>query len=429
MKILHVSPMYAPALGGSEHHLKAISEGLASRGHTVSIFAANVATSWDLWQSRCGKLPEFEVINGVNVVRFHPEGGLLGRAFNQWVQLKGGWRSVSYLFSPEATDLLVQGPQTLAMIPQIIRFKADVVASMNWYWPPAYHTYLAKRLKRFTLVGIPLFHTAQSWCERPIYRRMLASCDAVVVNTSHEGQFALERGAARVKVAGVGIDPKAFEQRNGNEIRERYSLGRFPVVGFVGRQIKKKGAFKLIEAMRQVWRWNKEVRLVLAGPRPSHETDIAALIENLSESQKKRIVQIGTFDEKHKAGLFDAFDVFALPSTEESFGIAYLEAWACAKPVIGARIGSTQCVIDDGVDGLLVDPGDPGDIARALITLLSNRDTRDRMGRSGYAKTMAQHTWDKVTDRVERVYLDLVAAKTRSCPSLAGAKRLSSWIQ
>ena len=70
-------------------------------------------------------------------------------------------------------------------------------------------------------------------------------------------------------------------------------------------------------------------------------------------------------------------------------GLSYLEAWMCQKPVIDARIGSTQCVIEDGVDGLLVDPKNPEDIGRAIIELLSDKNKRERMGRNGQVKTRA----------------------------------------
>jgi glycosyltransferase involved in cell wall biosynthesis len=412
MKVLHISPTYFPAVGGAEVHLQAISEALARRGHEVTVLTTNVRSHWDLWAGRSGNLPEKEIIGGVEVHRFSPESSSLGRALEKWVQLKGGWRSASWAIGTEALEMLLQGPAAFSLIPAVLNSRADIVAAMNWYWRPAYLTYLARKLKRFTLVGIPLFHTAQAWCERPIYQKMVAACDAIVVNTSYEGQFAQQRGAKRVEVAGVGLDPQAFARCSGQEIRARYGLGRFPVIGFVGRQDRKKGVFRLIEAMRSVWKWNKEVRLVLAGSRSPDDKDLDGLIANLAESQKARIINIGTFNEKDKGSLFEAFDVFALPSTEESFGIAYLEAWACGKAVIGARIGPTQCVIDEGVDGLMVDPHDPEDLAQALIRLLADRDRRDRMGRSGRAKTMEHYTWDKVIDRIERLYLDL--ATTRS---------------
>jgi glycosyltransferase involved in cell wall biosynthesis len=229
-----------------------------------------------------------------------------------------------------------------------------------------------------------------------------------------------------VEVAGVGLDPQAFGKRSGQEMRARYGLERFPVIGFVARQTAAKGVLTLLEAMRHVWQWNSEIRLVLAGPRSSHEKDTARLIETFSQSQKERIINIGTFDEKDKGSLFEAFDVFALPSMEESFGIAYLEAWACDKPVIGARIGSTRCVIDEGIDGLLVDPHDPEDLAQALIRLLADGDLRDRMGRSGHAKAMEHYTWEKVTDRIERLYLELTTTRSEERSVSGRSRRLSS---
>jgi glycosyltransferase involved in cell wall biosynthesis len=241
---------------------------------------------------------------------------------------------------------------------------------------------------------------------------MLAACDAVIVNTSHEGDFVREHTVARIEVAGVGVDAKSFERRSGNEIRARYRLGSYPVVGFVGRQTPGKGAPKLLQSMRTVWKWNDEVRLVLAGPQSPTEKDREAMTAALTQFEKERIIRVDDFPEADKASIFESFDVFVLPSKAESFGIAYLEAWLCRKPVIGARVGSTQCVIDEGTNGLLVDPDDPLDIARAIIDLLSDADKREKMGNSGYAKTIAEFTWEKVTNKIERLYLDLLAVKS-----------------
>ncbi|HEV8355633.1 MAG TPA: glycosyltransferase family 4 protein, partial [Gemmatimonadales bacterium] len=88
-----------------------------------------------------------------------------------------------------------------------------------------------------------------------------------------------------------------------------------------------------------------------------------------------------------------------------------LEAWLCRKPVIGARIGSTQCVIDEGRDGLLADPESAEDIARAIVSLLSNGELRASMAEAGRAKTVARHTWDHVTDRMESLYQRVVGAR------------------
>ena len=84
----------------------------------------------------------------------------------------------------------------------------------------------------------------------------------------------------------------------------------------------------------------------------------------------------------------------------------------CRKPVIGARIGSTACVIDDGTNGVLVLPHDSRDISCAVIGLLADPDSRSRMGQRGYEKTIKQFTWDKICDGMEELLLELIREKS-----------------
>ena len=412
MNILHVAPMYYPALGGAELHLKEVSQGLAARGHDVTVLTANVTRGADLCASRAGGLPSEEMIEGVRVVRLPPEGGWLGALFERWRTLKGGYRTLQLMFSPDECAMLLQGPRTFNVIPYLFRSHADIVMSMGWYWPPAFHVSLAHRLKPFALVGMPLFHLASDWCARSMYDSMLAQCDAVVTNTSFEADYVRAHGAKQAIVAGVGIHPAAFANPQGHSIRKRYGLSSHPVVGFVGRQAANKGADKVVAAMKTVWAWNQQARVVLAGPRvPGKWED--ELLPSLTSEQRSRIIRIDEFEDKEKASIFAAFDVFVLPSIEESFGIAYLEAWMCGKPVIGSRIGSTACVINDREDGILADPHDPRDVGAKIIELLSDPDRRMRMGAQGRAKTLAHYTWDQVTTTVETVYRDALVRRGR----------------
>ena len=117
------------------------------------------------------------------------------------------------------------------------------------------------------------------------------------------------------------------------------------------------------------------------------------------------------FAEGDKASIFDACDVFALPSIAESFGIVYLEAWLCEKPVIGARIGAVQCVIEDGQDGFLVDPHGTGELSEAILRLIGDPELCRRFGRRGREKTLASFTWSKVTDAVEAIYAESLAGQ------------------
>ena len=115
---------------------------------------------------------------------------------------------------------------------------------------------------------------------------MLPGCAAIIVNTSHEGRFAQERGAKQVAVAGIGIDPHAFKAPNENKIRERHGLGSHWVVGYVGRRDPEKGLYEVIKAMHHVWTWNKDVRLLPAGPRfPSSRDMDHGRVFGVSERQ------------------------------------------------------------------------------------------------------------------------------------------------
>ncbi len=409
MRIVHISPTYAPVLGGGELHAKELSEGLAARGHDVTVLTGNVRNFWDLAHGVHGELPETEIVNGVRIVRLDPKGSTVGKWLQSLLDLPGGWRSFKMVFGQDGLEMLAAHPLTVQLIPYLLRSRADVIMAMSWYWPPAYHAYLARMLKRFVFVGIPLFHTVESWCQRSVYDRMLASCSAVIANTQHEAEFISARGARRVEVAGVGVHLSSFTSADGAEIRARYGIGDKPVVGFVGRPQASKGIVQLAEAMKIVWRWNPDVRFVCAGHRSAEYKDVQVetVLEDLTLIEPERFIRIGQFEDKEKASLYDAFDIFVLPSTEESFGLAYLEAWACRKPVIGASIGSTRCVIADNIDGLLVDPVDPKDIATKIIELLSDRAKRERMGSKGYAKALARYSWPKVVDRVETLYREL----------------------
>ncbi|HKU51786.1 MAG TPA: glycosyltransferase family 4 protein, partial [Nitrospira sp.] len=346
--------------------------------------------------------------NGVKIVRLQPDGGLLGKLIQWCWNMRGGCRGFNRLLSPSGVDLFLQGPRTFGVIPYLLRSNADVVGAMNWYWPLAHYSYLARRLKPYRLVGIPLFHTAEDWCEHDIYRRMLRSCDAVVTNTEYEAHFCRRHNARNVHAVGVGIHPEDFEKRDGHAVREACHIGTHPVVGFVGRPMANKGITTVIEGMKQVWKTNSEVRLLIAGPKPPSWSPEERQLQEFLTLEKSRVIRICDFTDSDKASIFDALDVFVLPSVGESFGISYLEAWMCGKPVIGADIGPTRDVIHDGVDGVLVKPNDPTALAKNIIALLADPLRREQMGQSGHKKTLARFTWDRIIDKMEHIYREVV---------------------
>lgn len=80
----------------------------------------------------------------------------------------------------------------------------------------------------------------------------------------------------------------------------------------------------------------------------------------------------------------------------------------CGKPVIGADIAATRCLVDHGVDGWLVAPFDPADLAARILSLLADPETRATFGRRGRAKVLSGYTWERITDIWEATYRTVV---------------------
>jgi N-acetyl-alpha-D-glucosaminyl L-malate synthase BshA len=106
-----------------------------------------------------------------------------------------------------------------------------------------------------------------------------------------------------------------------------------------------------------------------------------------------------------------AADVLLLPSAQESFGLAALEAMACEVPVVASRVGGVPEVVTDGETGFLSDVGDTDKMADDAARLLSNKELRTEMGKSARESALGRYSTDKIIPRYIEFY-DRVLRKT-----------------
>jgi N-acetyl-alpha-D-glucosaminyl L-malate synthase BshA len=102
--------------------------------------------------------------------------------------------------------------------------------------------------------------------------------------------------------------------------------------------------------------------------------------------------------------LLSISDVFLLPSSQESFGLAALEAMACQVPVVASRVGGLPEVIEDGVSGFLHDPEALDDMAASAVELLSNQALHDRIGQAACRRVREQFCVERVVPMYEQCY-------------------------
>jgi glycosyltransferase involved in cell wall biosynthesis len=175
---------------------------------------------------------------------------------------------------------------------------------------------------------------------------------------------------------------------------------------FLGRKSKYKGLELVVEAFQALKTEFPDLFLVAAGP----ETEDSRRLW----SQRANVPDLYVLDkvtDAEKLHLLQACDLLVLPSVGEAFGIVYLETWLLGKPVIGADITAVRNVVTHGIDGLLAEPGSSTAVQTHIRTLLQNPALRQEMGQRGQEKVLTRYTISQMTDRLEAVYAQTLAAQ------------------
>ena len=404
MKILHVVQGYAPALGGTEWLIQRVSEELVRQfGDEVTVFTTNTYSAEAFYSPRLPRLPVgWSELNGVRICRF-PVRSRLSQAL-RWPQ------ALAYrlrLPGNERWRALSGGPIIPGLAQAIAAQPADVVAASSF---PLLHMFAALEGGRQSGRPVVLhggLHPDDPWgFDRPMIYQAIRQASAYIANTQYEADYVIARGAdpARVTAIGVGVDVARYTELTPTEAKAKLGLGDAPVVGFIGQQGRHKGLDTLLRAMRQVWQVVPEAQLVIAGARTLFSDFVDRDLAGWPEAQRRKVKLFYNFKESEKATLFRALDVFAYPSGYESFGIAYLEAWACGLPVIGCQRGAIPWVISSGRDGLLVQFQHDQQLADAIVLLLTNPAWGRLLGQVGYNKVIKHYNWPDIARRFREVY-------------------------
>ncbi|UCC80110.1 MAG: glycosyltransferase [Candidatus Zixiibacteriota bacterium] len=149
-----------------------------------------------------------------------------------------------------------------------------------------------------------------------------------------------------------------------------------------------------------------DVTLKIAG-----RGDSESLYKNLARELKvdNSVEFLGPVDHSELPALFFTFDIFAMPSIEESFGVAAIEASATGLPVVASRIGGLPEVVEDGVTGFLVERRNVDELTGRLEKLITDPQLRFSMGKAGRKFVEEKYRWNDNLKAMKKLYEKILA--------------------
>jgi glycosyltransferase involved in cell wall biosynthesis len=210
----------------------------------------------------------------------------------------------------------------------------------------------------------------------------------------------------KIRVIHNAVDLARFDPAGVDRKKVRKDLGFAEddiVIATAGKLHAGKGVFDLLRAAENIAKRYPALRLLYVGDGPER----AALQEEAAGlSMHGRIVFAGLRNDMER--MYAAMDLFVLPSTcREAFGMVIIEAMAMGRPVVATATGGIPEVVRDGINGILVEPGDPAGLADAVSRLLDDDALSRRLAAEGRATVERQYSENAIGAAFERMMKEM----------------------
>jgi glycosyltransferase involved in cell wall biosynthesis len=405
LKVAQLSPYYAPVIGGVEVVCQYISEALAARGHEVHVFTAN--------RSHKGsprlELPPDEVINGVNVHRY--------RSY-----VNAGHYGVFPGF-----------------ISSLARGGFDVIHAHGYRQPQSeIGSRVGARLQIPTVLHVHGGFYTRSRTNRFLYslvdhaaRRQKANVfDHFIALSEGDRQHlvALDVPRSSISIIRNAAESQAFEAVGSTGFRERHGLVGKRVILYLSILHHFKRPEKLVRILPRLIEKDPDIFLLFVGPDAGELEKIQTLGEALGVTEYVKWLGPLQGQEKHEA--FECCEFLALPSDEDPYPLALLEAMAHQKPVLTTSVVGQASVIGAHQAGIIVAPGDLDGIMDGAAKFLTDERYRRAIGANARRLAETMFSVEAVVDEIESLYAGLVQRKragVASAPPPAPTAPASVW--
>ena len=294
---------------------------------------------------------------------------------------------------------------------QLLAHRAAIVhvntaLNLRAYWRDLVYMLVARLCRARVLYQVHGGPAPEAFCRgrrlaAAFVRATLGLADVIVVLSSADREAFRRFGVA----APVLALPNAVDCSSYEALAHPHAATARPLrVLYLGRLVREKGLYELIEGLRLARAQGAAAELILAGEGP----EAAALV---AAGGLEPVAFVGPVRGADKLALLRWADVLALPSYSEGLPYALLEGMAAGVPAIATRVGAIPEVVADGVNGVLLEPRSPQAIAAAIHTLGRDRDALARMGEASRATILARYSIGGLAAQLRALYASLDARR------------------
>jgi len=292
--------------------------------------------------------------------------------------------------------------RTLRQAKKVIRREKIEQILISHVLPMGYIALLLKLPFIVSLHGYDVLAAQKTAWKKYWLMKILTKSKAIIVNSNFTKQEVLKLGISESKITIVypcpNIKPEDLNPQERQALKTELELHGKKVLLSVGRLVKRKGFDKVIEALPEVIKQVPNLEYLIVG-NGNYKDELEKLALKLKVLDQVTICE--DIPDSNLPNYYDLADVFIMPARQigqsdvEGFGIVYLEANSFGKPVIAGKSGGASEAVIDGQTGILVDPENVSDIAKAIVHLMNNQEYALKLGSQGKDRIQNEFQWEK----------------------------------
>ena len=374
-----VTPYYYPVVGGTETVIEDLSVKLMEMGIAADVMTFDMSKRWNV-----STREKTETINGVKVIKVAAWNFLPGSLNIDKILTRFGMINLVPLRFTEKFRSY-----------DIIHFHNDADLSFPFF------SLLTKKPKIFHSHVLSI--TYKFYIQNPVTKLILRHlADLYLAPSRYSLDLLTKLGvrASKVRLLPNGIDIDSFRPGKGNKVKN--------MLLFVGRIDPCKGVHILLRSLDYL---KSPVHLIIIGPMSSddaYDAEILKLISEINGKKVHKVTYMGSQDRKEIVRWYQQASIFVLPSLQESFGVAAMEALSCETPVIASKVGGLPEIIQNVDNRVLVQPNNAVELAEHVQFLLDNEDFRKRLGAKGRAFVTENYSLNAVVKDLIEIYKEII---------------------